>query len=91
MVKRVAQGDEHAFLTLYDCYVGRVHALTLRILGNPVAGEGWMLPYLAPPRAQMGPYRSPITVGRYIITKKIKHRGMLLDRMLGVCGRLIGR
>jgi RNA polymerase sigma factor (sigma-70 family) len=24
---------------LYDCYVGRVHALTLRILGNPMLAE----------------------------------------------------
>jgi RNA polymerase sigma-70 factor (ECF subfamily) len=39
LVKRVAQGDEHAFLTLYDCYVGRVHALTLRILGDPMLAE----------------------------------------------------
>ena len=39
LVKRVAQGDERAFLTLYDCYVGRVHALTLRILGDPMLAE----------------------------------------------------
>ena len=39
LIKRVAQGDERAFLTLYDCYVGRVHALTLRILGNPMLTE----------------------------------------------------
>lgn len=39
LVKRVAQGDEHAFLTVYDCYVGRVHALTLRILGDPMLAE----------------------------------------------------
>jgi len=39
LIKRVAQGDERAFLTLYDCYVGRVHALTLRILGNPMLAE----------------------------------------------------
>ena len=39
LVKRVAQGDERAFLTLYDCYVGRVHGLTLRILGDPMLAE----------------------------------------------------
>ena len=39
LVKRVAQGDERAFLTLYDCYVGRVHALTLRILGDAMLAE----------------------------------------------------
>ena len=39
LVKRVAQGDEHAFLTIYDCYVGRVHALTLRILGDSMLAE----------------------------------------------------
>jgi RNA polymerase sigma-70 factor (ECF subfamily) len=39
LTKRVAQGDEHAFLTLYDCYVSRVHALTLRILNDPMLAE----------------------------------------------------
>jgi RNA polymerase sigma-70 factor, ECF subfamily len=39
LVKRVAQGDEHAFLTLYDCYVSRVYALTLRILGDTMLAE----------------------------------------------------
>ena len=39
LVKRVAQGDEHAFLIVYDCYVGRVHALTLRILGDSMLAE----------------------------------------------------
>ena len=39
LVKRVAQGDERAFLILYDCYVSRVHALTLRILGEPMLAE----------------------------------------------------
>ena len=38
-MKRVAQGDEPAFLTIYDCYVGRVHGLTLRILGDPMLAE----------------------------------------------------
>jgi len=39
LVKRVAQGDERAFLTIYDCYVGRIHALTLRILGDAMLAE----------------------------------------------------
>lgn len=38
-MKRVAQGDEQAFLVLYDCYVSRVHALTLRILNDPMLAE----------------------------------------------------
>jgi len=33
LVKRVAKGDESAFLALYDLYVGRVYGLTLHILG----------------------------------------------------------
>ncbi|MGB8983597.1 MAG: sigma-70 family RNA polymerase sigma factor [Anaerolineales bacterium] len=39
LVRQVAQGDEGAFLTLYDCYVGRVHALTTRILGDSMLAE----------------------------------------------------
>ena len=39
LIKRVAQGDEDAFLTLYDWYAGRVHALTLRILGDSMLAE----------------------------------------------------
>lgn len=39
LIKRVAQGDERAFLTLYDCYVSRVHGLTLGILGDPMLAE----------------------------------------------------
>jgi RNA polymerase sigma-70 factor (ECF subfamily) len=39
LMKRVAQGDEHAFLTLYDCYVSRVYGLTLHILGEPMLAE----------------------------------------------------
>src|SRR5215211_9334016 len=39
LVKRVAQGDEQAFLALYDCYVNRVYALTLRILSDPMMAE----------------------------------------------------
>jgi RNA polymerase sigma-70 factor (ECF subfamily) len=39
LVKQVAQGDERAFLIIYDCYVGRVHGLTLRILGDRMLAE----------------------------------------------------
>ncbi len=39
LVARVAQGDEWAFLALYDRHVGRVHGLTLRILGDPMLAE----------------------------------------------------
>jgi RNA polymerase sigma-70 factor (ECF subfamily) len=39
LVARIAQGDEHAFLTIYDSYAGRVHALTLRILNDPMLAE----------------------------------------------------
>ncbi len=36
---RVARGDEHAFLMLYDRHAARVHALTLRILSDPMLAE----------------------------------------------------
>ena len=36
---RVARGDEHAFLMLYDRHAARVHALTLRILNDPMLAE----------------------------------------------------
>lgn len=39
LVARVANGDEHAFLTLYDRYAARVHALTLRILNDSMLAE----------------------------------------------------
>ena len=39
LVHRVAQADEEAFLMLYDRYVGRVHGLTLRILGDGMMAE----------------------------------------------------
>jgi len=35
----MAKGDEHAFLALYDRYVGRVYGLTLHILGTPQLAE----------------------------------------------------
>lgn len=39
LIQRVAEGDQQAFLTLYDHYASRVHALTLRILGNEMMAE----------------------------------------------------
>ena len=39
LVARVAQGEEQAFLALYDRYVSRVHGLTLRILHDPMLAE----------------------------------------------------
>jgi RNA polymerase sigma-70 factor (ECF subfamily) len=39
LVNRVANGDEQAFLTLYDRYAARVHTLTLRILHDPMLAE----------------------------------------------------
>lgn len=39
LVEQVADGDEHAFLALYDRYVSRVHGLTLRILGDSMLAE----------------------------------------------------
>jgi RNA polymerase sigma-70 factor (ECF subfamily) len=35
----VVQGDERAFLALYDRYASRIHALTLRILHDPMLAE----------------------------------------------------
>jgi RNA polymerase sigma-70 factor, ECF subfamily len=39
LMARVAQGDEQAFLMLYDRHAARVHALTLRILNDPMLAE----------------------------------------------------
>ncbi len=39
LVLRVAKGDEHAFLSLYDRYSPRVYALTLRMLGDIMLAE----------------------------------------------------
>ncbi len=39
LVTRVANGEEAAFLKLYDRYVGRVYAVTLRVLSNPMLAE----------------------------------------------------
>jgi RNA polymerase sigma-70 factor (ECF subfamily) len=39
LVGRVVEGDESAFLALYDRYVGRVYGLTLHILGAPHLAE----------------------------------------------------
>ncbi len=39
LIRQVADGDERAFLTLYDRYASRVHGLTLHILGDPMLAE----------------------------------------------------
>jgi RNA polymerase sigma-70 factor, ECF subfamily len=39
LVAKVADGDEKAFLTLYDRYASRVHAVTLRVLRDPMLAE----------------------------------------------------
>lgn len=39
LITQVAQGDEHAFLMLYDRYASRVHGLTLHILRDPMLAE----------------------------------------------------
>ena len=39
LITQVAQGNENAFLALYDRYVGRVHGLTLHILGDEMLAE----------------------------------------------------
>ncbi len=39
LIQRLAHGDEQAFMALYDCYAAQVHALTLRILSDPMLAE----------------------------------------------------
>ncbi len=39
LIARVAQGDQKAFMDLYDRHAARVHALTLHILGDPMLAE----------------------------------------------------
>lgn len=39
LIVQVAQGNERAFLTLYDHYASRVHGLTLHILGDVMLAE----------------------------------------------------
>jgi len=39
LAAQVAQGNEKAFLAIYDRYASRVHALTLRILSDPMLAE----------------------------------------------------
>jgi len=39
MIQRVADGDEEAFLVLYDRHASRVHGLTLHILHDPMLAE----------------------------------------------------
>jgi RNA polymerase sigma-70 factor (ECF subfamily) len=39
LITQVAQGNERAFLTIYDRYVSRVYGLTLHILGDTMLAE----------------------------------------------------
>lgn len=39
LIQRLADGDQQAFLALYDCYAARVHAVTLHILSDPLLAE----------------------------------------------------
>jgi len=39
LISKIAQGDEQAFLTIYDRYAGRVHGLTLHMLGDSMLAE----------------------------------------------------
>ena len=39
LVRRVAQGDQQAFLSIYDRYAPRVHALTFHILRDDMLAE----------------------------------------------------
>ncbi len=39
LVERVCNGEQQALLHLYDRYAGRVYALALRILGDPMSAE----------------------------------------------------
>jgi len=39
LIQKVTQRDEHAFLELYDRFVPRVFALTLRVLGDRMLAE----------------------------------------------------
>ena len=39
LIEAVARGDQPAFLALYDRYAGRVYALTVHILNDPMLAE----------------------------------------------------
>jgi RNA polymerase sigma-70 factor (ECF subfamily) len=39
LIDQIIRGDQEAFLSLYDRYAARVHALTLRILGDSMLAE----------------------------------------------------
>jgi len=39
LIRRVIKSDQGAFFALYDRYASRVHALTLRILSDPMLAE----------------------------------------------------
>jgi RNA polymerase sigma-70 factor (ECF subfamily) len=39
LANKTAQGDQNAFLELYDRYAGRVYALAYKVLGDPMLAE----------------------------------------------------
>jgi len=39
LIEQITHGDQKAFLALYDRYAARVHALTLRVLGDSMLAE----------------------------------------------------
>jgi RNA polymerase sigma-70 factor (ECF subfamily) len=39
LIQAVAEGDQQAFMTLYDLHAARVHALTLHVLGDSMLAE----------------------------------------------------
>lgn len=39
LIRSLARGDQRAFIALYDRYAGRVYALTIHILGDPMLAE----------------------------------------------------
>jgi RNA polymerase sigma-70 factor (ECF subfamily) len=39
LIRRVVKNDQEAFFALYDRYASRVHALTLRVLSDPMLAE----------------------------------------------------
>jgi RNA polymerase sigma-70 factor (ECF subfamily) len=39
LIEQIIHGDQEAFVSLYDRYAARVHALTLRILGDSMLAE----------------------------------------------------
>ena len=39
LIQSLAEGDQQAFLTVYDCYAAKVNALTLHVLSDPMLAE----------------------------------------------------